>query len=280
MPTSLLIVSYFAYLLSVWLVALIPILILAIVGFLYSLYAKRNDIALVLFPVGIALSAITLFLILDYPSTVLEIVIILITIWATRKAYHLGAEHFTRTKESDQYARFRDTWKWLRARSFFQIFLVQALYMSLVLSPVIVFVFSPGYVPLWQILLGMWLWLVGFVFQVVGDWQLGQFNKTPSRYGLEKGDLMTKGIWSITRHPHYFGEICMWWGIFIITLHSFSAWLLVPSIIGPVLLSFVTYKLSGVKTTEKYWQEKHPESFEKYKSSTPVLFPRIFRKKR
>lgn len=278
MSSSILIISYISYLIGVWLVALLPALAVAVGGFIYSLYTKRNDIADVLWPVGIAASAITLFLILDYPSVILKLVIVLITIWATRLAYHIGTRHFAKSKEDKRYARWREEWTWVRTRSFFQVFALQAVLMVVLLSPVIVFVFNPGDVPLWQVLLGVWLWLVGFTFEVVGDWQLAQFLRTPSRYGLKKGDLMTKGVWSITRHPNYFGEICMWWGIFIIMLHSLNVWQLVPAIIGPAIFTYIIYYVSGVKLTEHYWAQEFSEQFKKYKQATPILIPRIFRR--
>ena len=271
-----LLLLYFLLLSGTWLLVLAPILVISLGGFLYSLMYYRFDIADVLWAAGITSGALTLFFVVQRPDFVLKLITVLILLWGTRMVYHIGSRHFSQGQEDSRYAQWRKSWKYPRLRSFFQVFLLQGLLMSIVLSPVINYVFNPGPVAVWQIVLGLWIWLLGFYFEVVGDWQLSQFLRDPKRYGLAHGDLMTKGLWAYTRHPNYFGELMMWWGIFILVAHSLSPWYILPVALGPVLLSFLLYFVSGVKKTEEHWAERYGEKFEEYRRTTPALFPRLW----
>ena len=92
--------------------------------------------------------------------------------------------------------------------------------------------------------IGAVLWLGGFVFESVGDWQLARFKADPSH----KGQIMDRGLWRYTRHPNYFGDFCMWWGLFLISLGS---WVDALTIVGPLLMTFLLTRGSGQRLTEQ-----------------------------
>jgi len=92
--------------------------------------------------------------------------------------------------------------------------------------------------------IGAVVWLGGFVFESVGDWQLARFKADLAH----KGQIMDRGLWRYTRHPNYFGDFCMWWGLFLISLGS---WAELPTIAGPLLMTFLLTRGSGQRLTER-----------------------------
>ena len=87
-------------------------------------------------------------------------------------------------------------------------------------------------------------WMIGFFFETVGDYQLKKFKKDAKN----KGKLMDQGLWSLTRHPNYFGDSSMWFGIFLIALDGVHGlWI----IVGPCLMTFFLVFVSGVRMLEK-----------------------------
>jgi steroid 5-alpha reductase family enzyme len=119
---------------------------------------------------------------------------------------------------------------------------------------------------------GVLLWAVGFALQLLSDTQLRKFKSNP----LNRGKLLTTGVWGISRHPNYLGEALMWWGIYVLAATAGNAWWL---IVSPVLITFLLRYVSGVPLLEKKY-EGRPD-FEEYKANTPVFFPwKVFPQKR
>ncbi len=113
---------------------------------------------------------------------------------------------------------------------------------------------------------GLTLWCFGFVFEALADWQLAMFKKDPKN----KGKIMNKGIWKWSRHPNYFGEITMWWGIFIIALSSING---IYSLISPLLITNLIVFYSGIPLLEKKYAAN--TEYQRYAKQTPVLLPKI-----
>jgi steroid 5-alpha reductase family enzyme len=113
---------------------------------------------------------------------------------------------------------------------------------------------------------GILFWLIGYYFEVVGDAQLKTFKKNP----LNKGKIMSSGLWKYTRHPNYFGEALMWWSVWVVSMSSLVLLNLV-GIIGPLLITLLLLFVSGVPLLEKKY--KHNEAFQAYAKKTSVFFP-------
>ena len=112
---------------------------------------------------------------------------------------------------------------------------------------------------------GLLLWAVGFFFEAVGDYQLAAFKKNPAN----KGKAMSQGLWRYTRHPNYFGECLMWWGLFLVTLATpGSFW----TIISPLTITFLLLKVSGVTLLERTIMETRPDYLE-YQEKTSAFIP-------
>jgi steroid 5-alpha reductase family enzyme len=111
---------------------------------------------------------------------------------------------------------------------------------------------------------GVALWLLGFVFEAGGDWQLARFKAREAN----RGQVMDRGFWRLTRHPNYFGDFCVWWGIYLLAV-SAGAWWSVP---GPLLMSVLLMRVSGVTLLEKDIGERRPQ-YAEYVRRTNAFFP-------
>lgn len=109
------------------------------------------------------------------------------------------------------------------------------------------------------------LWLIGFVFETVGDAQLARFKADPAH----RGQIMDRGLWRYTRHPNYFGDFCMWWGLFVISFGSIAE---LPTIIGPLLMTFVLTRGTGQRLTDRRMQASRPQ-YADYVARTSGFFP-------
>ncbi len=111
---------------------------------------------------------------------------------------------------------------------------------------------------------GLIIWLIGFYFEVMGDKQLKNFIGDKQN----KGQIMTEGLWKYTRHPNYFGEVTMWWGIFTL---AFNDKLGLISLISPLTITYLILFVSGVPLLEKKYQGR--PDFDEYKKKTSIFLP-------
>ncbi len=233
------------------------------VWFIVAMWRRRNDVADVAWGLGFVLVAATALL-LHMPAARSILVTALVAVWGIRLALHI---HFrNRGKSEDfRYRRWREDWgKSFLIRTFLQVFLLQGVLLVLVSTPVI-YVNSTTNPPLgFTDALGFLVWSIGFSFEAVGDYQLLRFIGNR----LNKGVIMTLGLWRFTRHPNYFGEVLLWWGMFLIVLPAPGGWL---TIIGPATITFLILKVSGIPMLEAKYQG-NPQ-YEEYQRRTSSFFP-------
>jgi steroid 5-alpha reductase family enzyme len=108
------------------------------------------------------------------------------------------------------------------------------------------------------------MFAVGLFFETVGDWQLSRFKADPAN----SGKVMDRGLWGLTRHPNYFGDFCVWWGFYLLALGAGGWW----TIFGPLLISFLLLKVSGVRLLEKDIGQRRP-GYAEYIRRTNAFFP-------
>jgi len=113
--------------------------------------------------------------------------------------------------------------------------------------------------------IGAVVWAVGFVFESVGDWQLARFKADPAHRGL----IMDRGLWRYTRHPNYFGDCCMWWGLFLISLGS---WVELAFVFAPLLMTFILTRGTGQRMTDRRMTAARPQ-YADYVARTSGFFP-------
>ena len=114
------------------------------------------------------------------------------------------------------------------------------------------------------------MWVFGFLFESVGDWQLARFKADPAN----KGRVMDQGLWAYTRHPNYFGEFLIWWGFFLITLSTPNSWW---TVISPLIISAVLLKMTGIPLTENTIVKTRP-GYKEYIKRTSAFVPWFPRK--
>ena len=116
----------------------------------------------------------------------------------------------------------------------------------------------------WLDVAGGVVWLIGWLFETVGDWQLARFKSDPHN----RGQVMSRGLWRYTRHPNYFGDFLVMWGFYFIAI-SGQAWWTIGS---PLLMSFLLIQISGVKLLEKSLIKNRPD-YQAYTDRTNAFFP-------
>lgn len=190
----------------------------------------------------------------------------LVVIWGARLSVHIFRRSIGQP-EDPRYAAWREaragSFWW---RSFFTVFLLQGLLMWLISMPLLVG--QAAQVPARLTLLdglGATVWLIGFLFESVGDAQLRRFKSDPAN----RGKVLQTGLWKYTRHPNYFGDAMVWWGLFLVALSvPGGAW----TVFSPALMTFLLMRVSGVTLLERGLRESKP-GYAEYVERTSAFFP-------
>jgi steroid 5-alpha reductase family enzyme len=196
----------------------------------------------------------------------------LVSIWGFRLSLHIHLRNRGHV-EDIRYQRMRqkqpESFWWY---SYFSVFIFQGLLAAVISAP-LYFTFVGPMTDrfLWSDAVGVTLWAVGCAFEIGGDWQLKKFKSNPEN----RGKLLTTGFWSLTRHPNYFGDACLWWGYYFFSLCADFGWV---SIIGPLLMTFFLRYVSGVTLLEKDLKNSKP-GYAEYMASTPAFYPRLWKGK-
>lgn len=231
--------------------------------FLVSLFKQRNDVADVAWGLGFVLLAWVSFYSGDSGPRGL-LVGIMVSIWGLRLAWHIHARNKNKP-EDYRYQAWRKQWgAWFYLRSYLQVYLLQGVLLYLIAVPVMLINVHSGAALGLLDAVGLLVWAVGFFFEAISDAQLARFIRNPAN----KGRLMQGGLWAYTRHPNYFGEVTQWWGIWLIALSVPNGWI---GIVGPLVITFLILKVSGIPMLEKKLAE-HPE-FAEYKRRVSVFLP-------
>lgn len=232
--------------------------------FLVSLIRKRNDVADVAWGLGFVLLVWASYGISSDSGVRGLLVGILVTIWGVRLAWHIHRRN--RGKAEDyRYLAWRQAWgKWFYIRSYFQVYALQGALLMVIATPIVIINAQAGNGLGLFDLLGALVWITGFIFEAVGDAQLARFIKNPAN----KGKLMQSGLWAYTRHPNYFGEIVQWWGIWLIAMSVPYGWI---GIIGPITITFLIVKVSGIPLLEQK-MAANPD-FSEYRQKVSMLIP-------
>lgn len=232
--------------------------------FLLALKKKDNSIVDIAWGLGFVGVAILTFFLKEGWTTRQILVSGLVFIWGTRLAIHIAIRNKGKG-EDFRYAKWRKEWgRWFLLRSYFQVFMLQGVFLLVISLPIVFVNFSDGPGLSLTDFLGVGVWGVGFIFEAVGDYQLKRFKKRPEN----KGKIITTGLWKYTRHPNYFGEVAIWWGIFLLALPVKNGWF---AILCPLLITFLLLRVSGVTMLEKKYAGN--AEFEAYAKKTNAFFP-------
>lgn len=248
---------------AVWFSALPFLLGAATFSWLISLPLKNVSLADPLWSLMLFMAGVVYALGSDPRAPRLSLVLWLLAAWSLRLAVHLAARNVGRGEDPryrELRERIRPGFAW---KSLYRVFWLRAA-LAWVVSLPLLGAFA-GNRPLgWLDYAGAALWLVGFVFEAGADWQLARFRRNPAN----AGQVLRRGWWRHTRHPNYFGEACVWWGFWLIALSAGAWW----SVAGPMLLSFLLLRVSGVAGLERSIGKGRPQ-YADYVLKTNAFFP-------
>ena len=240
---------------------------LMIATWLLSLALGDASIVDIAWGLGFVLVAWVSFAVGDGADAHRWLVALLTTLWGARLAGYLAWRNIGKGEDFRYQAMRRRYGARFGIVSLFLVFGVQGLAMWTVSLPV-----QAAQVPDTPDSLtvldfaGIALWCVGMFFETVGDLQLARFKSDPA----SAGRVMDRGLWRYTRHPNYFGDFCVWWGLYLIALATGDAWW---SIAGPLLMSVLLMRVSGVTLLERHLTRNRP-GYDDYARRTSSFFPR------
>jgi steroid 5-alpha reductase family enzyme len=209
---------------------------------LVSLRFKRMDVADVAWGLGFVLIALITWLHLETFDLRATVVTAMVTVWGIRLAWHIGRRNLRKT-EDPRYAAWRADWgTTVLWRSFLQVFVLQTVLLVIVAMPILAVNGHPAGGWGFFDTLGLLLFLYGFGMEIVADKQLADFLRDPSN----KGKVLDTGVWATSRHPNYFGEVTLWWGIGLMSVAG-GWW----ALIGPAAITYLILYVSGVPMLER-----------------------------
>lgn len=193
---------------------------------------------------------------------------VLVTIWGCRLAGYLAWRNHGKP-EDYRYQAMRDargpSFVW---SSFLIVFVLQGVVMLIVSLPVQLAVTRSAVPYFYLVGAGVAVWAMGVFFETVGDWQLARFKAQPEN----KGRVMNRGLWRLTRHPNYFGDFLVWWGLWLVSMGLSDRAATWWSVISPALMSFLLIRVSGVALLEKSMKARSPE-YVTYIEQTSAFIP-------
>jgi steroid 5-alpha reductase family enzyme len=238
--------------------SLIVFIVMGLV-FVINTMLKRHDYIDIAWGLGFIIIAISSLIVTQNYALQAILVLLVTLIWGARLVVHLWLRN-TRKEEDYRYRSWRESWgQYFLLRAYFQIYLLQGVLMLLIALPIMAsFAAAQGQSLRIINYLGIIIFIMGLVFETIGDWQLKKFKQNPEN----KGKIIESGLWQYTRHPNYFGEVVLWWGIYLISFSLQSEIYL--AIIGPLTITFLILKVSGIPLLEeKYADDPEYKDYQK-----------------
>lgn len=250
---------------AMW-VSAVVIAVVMVGTWVVSVAVKNASIVDIVWGAGFVAVSWVLVFAIDGDSARQWLVTVLISIWGLRLSLYLFKRNHGKGED----------WRYVRMRkkhgakfplvSLVTVFVLQGIIMWIVSLPIQYSHAddSPSIGPI--AVIGIMVWLFGITFEALGDAQLARFKKDPAN----AGKVMDQGLWRLTRHPNYFGDAVMWWGMWIIAAETGSG---VLSVIGPIVMTFFLMRVSGVPMLEASLIKRR-EGYAEYVARTSSFFPR------
>ncbi len=244
--------------------SLIIIFVLYILLFLISIYIKDNSIVDIFW--GLWFWIISIILFLNSNQYIFQIITLaLILTWWLRLSLYIFYRKLKKSWEDKRYKKRRNEWKYFYTRSFFQVYILQMIIMFLIATPLFIILLWENnlwiniYLIIWTIISVFWI-----LYESIADYQLFKFLKNKNKW-----EILTTWLRKFHRYPNYFWEICFWLWIWII-------WIQISlfSLVWFVIITFLLVFVSGIAMTDNRY--KWNSNYEKYKSNTAALIPKIF----
>ena len=251
---------------QIYLQALGIIVVMSTIVWLISIPLKNVSIVDVFWGIGFVIVCAFYFFNTEGSESRKILLMTLVALWGLRLSGYIGWRNYGKG-EDFRYQQFRknygeERYWWF---SFFQVFLLQGVLIWIISAPLLAAQFYGSDLHLgWLDLIAIMVWGIGFVFEAGGDFQMAKFKANPAN----KGKVLNTGFWRYTRHPNYFGDATVWWGYGLFSLAVGSFW----PLLGPVLMTALIIKVSGVALLERTLKDTKPE-YKKYVQSTNAFLP-------
>lgn len=248
------------------------IILAGIMTALWAYCVRIRDVSVIdaFWPLGMVILAGTTALLTDGSPIRSGILLALTALWGLRLSFHLFVRwrgHGVDPRYAAILGRLMDKKGWSFAKaSFWQVFAMQCVLLILVCLPA-----QLGQISAEPASIGVLGWigvaiaLTGIAFETVGDAQLTAFRANPAN----AGKVLDTGLWRYTRHPNYFGDVCTWWGIWLVAAETTAG---LYSIIGPLILTFLLTRVSGVPMLEHRLKKNRPD-YDAYLRRTSSFIP-------
>jgi len=251
---------------NIYLSTILVLLLFFIVAFIIGQIKKNNGLVDIAWGLGFVTVAVYSYFASEFKTDRAVLVTILVLLWGLRLAYYLFKRNWAKP-EDYRYVNMRKRWgtnNWKYLKIFLNVYVLQLVLLYIIAQPILN-VNTSSEIGLGVLdYIGLSLWIIGYLFEVIGDSQLKSFISKPEN----KGRLMKYGLWKYTRHPNYFGEAIMWWGIYIISISVTNGW---TGIYSPLIITLLLLFVSGVPLLEKKYKN-HPE-WPEYAKQTSKFIP-------
>ena len=249
---------------------------------LWAISLKLKDASLIdiFWGFGFLLVAVACFMLSQDKTLYTTTLILLPILWGARLTLHLAKRNIghgedkrytAMRKRAERKGLSENNW---RLRTLFTIFFGQGLLIMIISTPIL---FASAYAsnspditigPL--VYIGVIVWSIGFLFEAIGDAQLSRFMKKNLNFVGNEADkpVLNLGLWKYTRHPNYFGNACIWWGIWLVACNSNIGW---TTILSPLLMTLLLTRISGRDLLEK--QMKKRKAYVSYIEKTNSFIP-------
>ncbi len=251
--------------------ALVALLTALVVMGVTATISKRVDrVAVVDVAWGSVFVVIALVLAIVWPDPHSWLLAVLVTLWGGRLAWHIAKRSKLHGEEDPRYEEMLGGpgWHAGAATVLRRVFGTQAIVAWVISFPIIV---AAAYDVQWWALvwIGLAVWAVGIFFEVVGDAQLATFRARPRD---QRPPVLDTGLWAWTRHPNYFGDACVWWGLWLGGALSLG-WLPgLLTVFAPAAMTFFIRNVTGAKLLEKTMSTR--EGWDAYAARVPLFVPR------
>lgn len=242
------------------------VVLLMVLAWLISVARADASVADVAWPTGLVAIAWVTWWVGDGLSDRRALLVAMVTIWGLRLASHLFARSGGRPKDGRYASLRRRAGARFPLTSLFTVFLANGALMFIVSLPVQL-AMTPTHPEVGIVsIIGVVIWGIGLFFETVADAQLNRFRNDPA----SEGAVLDWGLWRYSRHPNSFGELCIWWGLALVAAETTDArW----AVLGPVMLSFLVVRVTGIPPTERRLHERY-DGYADYVARTSTLLPR------
>ena len=250
--------------LSAYLIGLLALIVMTLAVWIISLLRRDAGIIDLFWSLTFVMAAIV-FAVLTEAETGdrTALTLVLVTVWGLRLSGYLTWRNWAEP-EDYRYRRLRErggpNWPY---KNLITVFWGQAVLAWVVSAPLLAGVDGSrelGFLAF----AGIAVWAVGVFFETVGDWQLAFFKRDPAN----EGQVLDEGLWRLTRHPNYFGDFMVWWGMFLVAADAGGWW----SVYGPIVMSFMLLRVSGVALLERKLTRTR-SGYGEYAKTTNAFFP-------